>query len=147
MVGTHPRHLRACDDAHPRVPFIELLAARSRKAGGLLLPSLRKDYVTVDMIRRGKPEEPAEAAARRLVCEEKTQEAGASQEAAVAKSQEEDDVIITPDLMCTVCERPDNEAQMLVCDCGAGYHIFCLTPPLEEVPEDEWHCPACAKKA
>ena len=58
---------------------------------------------------------------------------------------DEDDVVITPDLMCTVCERPDDEAKMLVCDCKAGYHIYCLKPPLDAVPEDDWLCPSCMK--
>ena len=133
--------------ARPPAVRVEYVSTLDGQATELCLPSPRKDYVPVDMIRRDKPEEPADVAARRLVREEKTKEAGASQEAAIPKGQEEDDLIITPDLMCTVCERPDNEAQMLVCDCGAGYHIFCLTPPLEEVPEGEWLCRACAKKA
>ena len=76
-------------------------------------------------------------------------EADASQGSGVAETQEEreDEVVITPDLMCSVCQRPDNEAEMLVCDCKAGYHIYCLTPRLEQVPEGDWQCPACAKKA
>ena len=59
---------------------------------------------------------------------------------------EADDVVITPDLMCSVCERPDDEENMLVCDCKKGFHIYCLNPPLEKVPDGDWLCPKCAKK-
>ena len=75
--------------------------------------------------------------------------------AGVAKALEEkeaasqnvaDKVVISPDLMCVVCERPDDEPNMLVCDCKKGYHIYCLSPPLEGVPEGDWKCPKCDKK-
>jgi hypothetical protein len=33
---------------------------------------------------------------------------------------------------------------MLLCDnCDNGWHIYCLDPPLEAVPEGEWLCPDC----
>lgn len=32
----------------------------------------------------------------------------------------------------------------MLCDrCDRGCHIFCLSPPLETVPEGEWLCPTC----
>jgi histone demethylase JARID1 len=32
----------------------------------------------------------------------------------------------------------------LLCDsCDAGYHGYCLDPPLKGVPEYDWHCPKC----
>ena len=55
-----------------------------------------------------------------------------------------DAVVIDHDLMCSICFRPDAEDCMLVCDCKAGYHTFCLTPPLSFVPEGDWQCPECA---
>jgi len=34
---------------------------------------------------------------------------------------------------------------MLLCDgCDLGYHLECLTPPLDDVPNEEWYCPECA---
>ncbi|XP_053923378.1 LOW QUALITY PROTEIN: PHD and RING finger domain-containing protein 1 [Cuculus canorus] len=46
---------------------------------------------------------------------------------------------------CEVCGRSDREDRLLLCDgCDAGYHMECLNPPLNEVPVDEWFCPACA---
>ena len=69
----------------------------------------------------------------------------ASQETQVAE-QDNDNVVISPDLMCSICERPDDEPNMLVCDCKKGFHIYCLSPALDAVPEGDWKCPKCAKK-
>ena len=33
---------------------------------------------------------------------------------------------------------------MLCDECDAGYHCECLTPPLINVPIEEWYCPNCA---
>src|SRR6195952_2946866 len=33
---------------------------------------------------------------------------------------------------------------MLLCDsCDAGYHTFCLDPPIKAPPDSDWHCPRC----
>jgi hypothetical protein len=33
---------------------------------------------------------------------------------------------------------------MLICDgCDKGFHTYCLEPPLENIPDGEWFCPAC----
>ncbi|KAG8515708.1 PHD and RING finger domain-containing protein 1, partial [Galemys pyrenaicus] len=46
---------------------------------------------------------------------------------------------------CETCGRSDREDRLLLCDgCDAGYHMECLSPPLQEVPVDEWFCPECA---
>ena len=50
---------------------------------------------------------------------------------------------------CLVCgEQDDDEGNaILLCDghgCSAGYHLRCLEPALEAVPEHEWLCPTCA---
>lgn len=48
--------------------------------------------------------------------------------------------------VCAVCRRDDNEERMLLCDaCLCGYHMFCLTPVLDIIPEGEWFCAACSK--
>ncbi|KAK3250403.1 hypothetical protein CYMTET_40214 [Cymbomonas tetramitiformis] len=48
-------------------------------------------------------------------------------------------------LACEVCSKADGEAEMLLCDtCNKGYHLWCLTPALSEVPEGEWLCPRCS---
>ncbi|XP_029009383.1 PHD and RING finger domain-containing protein 1 isoform X3 [Betta splendens] len=45
---------------------------------------------------------------------------------------------------CEVCGGSDHEDRLLLCDgCDAGYHMECLTPPLDSVPVEEWFCPQC----
>jgi len=35
----------------------------------------------------------------------------------------------------------------MLCDtCDAAWHIFCLDPPLDAVPEGHWQCPDCTAK-
>ncbi|XP_065812724.1 PHD and RING finger domain-containing protein 1 isoform X2 [Labrus bergylta] len=62
----------------------------------------------------------------------------------VKEGQEE---IIDVDLEqtnCEVCGSSDREDRLLLCDgCDAGYHMECLTPPLDSVPVEEWFCPEC----
>lgn len=42
------------------------------------------------------------------------------------------------DQPCAECAKIDNEFCTLLCDgCGDAYHIYCLNPILEEVPDDE----------
>lgn len=52
-------------------------------------------------------------------------------------------------LPCVVCasveETDDN--QMLLCDdCNRGFHALCLTPPIHEIPKEEWYCVNCSEK-
>lgn len=45
---------------------------------------------------------------------------------------------------CEVCNQANREDRMLLCDgCDLGYHLECLTPPMETVPMEEWFCPDC----
>ena len=41
---------------------------------------------------------------------------------------------------CSVCGGKDSPEKRILCDeCDMAYHLWCLTPPLEGVPEsDEW---------
>ncbi|XP_069821575.1 PHD and RING finger domain-containing protein 1 [Dendropsophus ebraccatus] len=58
-----------------------------------------------------------------------------------------DEILIEDDnpTNCEVCGRSDREDRLLLCDgCDAGYHMECLTPPINAVPVDEWFCPECA---
>uniref|UniRef100_A0A8D3DBB4 Nucleosome-remodeling factor subunit BPTF-like n=1 Tax=Scophthalmus maximus TaxID=52904 RepID=A0A8D3DBB4_SCOMX len=42
---------------------------------------------------------------------------------------------------CRVCHRLGD---LLCCEtCSAVYHLECVKPPLQEVPEDEWQCEIC----
>lgn len=46
---------------------------------------------------------------------------------------------------CSICLKNDSYEELLLCDndCGREYHTFCLTPPLEKIPEGDWYCPRC----
>ncbi|XP_077372096.1 uncharacterized protein phrf1 isoform X2 [Festucalex cinctus] len=61
--------------------------------------------------------------------------------------REDGDVTVDMDLEqtnCEVCQGSDREDCLLLCDgCDAGYHMECLTPPLDTVPVEEWFCPEC----
>jgi len=44
--------------------------------------------------------------------------------------------------MCRTCKEG---GELLCCDsCINGYHLRCVDPPLEEIPDHEWTCPRCA---
>lgn len=46
--------------------------------------------------------------------------------------------------VCWICNKGDGEEYMLLCDeCDDGYHMFCLMPPLNSIPEGDWCCPKC----
>ncbi|KAG5190488.1 hypothetical protein JKP88DRAFT_175760, partial [Tribonema minus] len=42
-------------------------------------------------------------------------------------------------VLCGVDEDPD---QTLLCDgpCGREFHLYCLEPPLADLPEGDWYC-------
>ena len=45
---------------------------------------------------------------------------------------------------CNVCLSALGDQSMLVCDgCDELYHMHCLDPPLNTVPEGDWFCDAC----
>jgi hypothetical protein len=51
--------------------------------------------------------------------------------------------------LCQVCGRGDGEESMLLCGdgeghgCDKGFHIYCLKPALNSLPEDDWYCGDC----
>ena len=47
---------------------------------------------------------------------------------------------------CQICGGLQDEHLVLLCDrpmCNREYHMTCLSPPLEQVPEGDWFCPYC----
>ena len=50
------------------------------------------------------------------------------------------------DVACNTCGKARGGDHMLLCDgCETGAaHIYCLQPPLAEVPPGDWFCPRCA---
>ncbi|XP_026756776.2 E3 ubiquitin-protein ligase UHRF1-like [Galleria mellonella] len=50
------------------------------------------------------------------------------------------------DCGCCVCSGKDFPDKIVLCDeCNNGYHMICLTPPLLELPEEDWYCPSCKR--
>lgn len=49
------------------------------------------------------------------------------------------------DCSCHVCGGKDEPDRQLMCDeCDMAYHLRCLNPPLDAIPDiDEWYCPLC----
>lgn len=50
-------------------------------------------------------------------------------------------------LLCEICGAGHHEDKIILCDrCDKGFHLFCLSPPLECVPEGDWVCPLCSQQ-
>lgn len=42
---------------------------------------------------------------------------------------------------CLICKNDTHHDRLLICEfCNAEYHIYCLDPPLESVPEGDFFC-------
>ena len=56
-----------------------------------------------------------------------------------------DEELADADNHCYKCEREENFNTLLVCDhCVIKCcHTYCLDPPLEFIPENEWYCDYC----
>ncbi|XP_074834746.1 E3 ubiquitin-protein ligase UHRF1 isoform X1 [Carettochelys insculpta] len=50
---------------------------------------------------------------------------------------------------CHVCGGKQDPDKQLMCDeCDMAFHIYCLNPPLSNIPDDEdWYCPECRNDA
>lgn len=48
------------------------------------------------------------------------------------------------DQICEQCRSGLHGEVMLLCDrCNKGWHIYCLSPPLKQVPPGNWYCMEC----
>lgn len=48
------------------------------------------------------------------------------------------------DQICEQCKSGLHGEAMLLCDrCDKGWHLYCLSPPLESVPVGNWYCLEC----
>ena len=53
------------------------------------------------------------------------------------------------DVPCTVCGLRDDPSHTLLCDgdgCERAFHLYCLQPPLLQVPTGKWRCPECTER-
>lgn len=47
--------------------------------------------------------------------------------------------------LCCVCNEAGDEDDLILCDsCDRGYHMNCLVPKLDALPEGSYLCPRCA---
>ncbi|KAF9334904.1 hypothetical protein BG006_001254 [Podila minutissima] len=58
---------------------------------------------------------------------------------------EKKETSVDPDLdVCEICQTENDLEMMLICDgCELGYHTYCLTPPLTQIPKTDWYCAKC----
>ncbi|KAL4717783.1 hypothetical protein ACJJTC_000932 [Scirpophaga incertulas] len=50
------------------------------------------------------------------------------------------------DCGCFICLGKEYPEKIILCDeCNYGYHMKCLSPPLTELPEEDWYCPSCKR--
>lgn len=48
------------------------------------------------------------------------------------------------DQICEQCKSGLHGEVMLLCDrCDKGWHLYCLSPPLEKIPSGNWYCLEC----
>jgi cbb3-type cytochrome oxidase cytochrome c subunit len=52
--------------------------------------------------------------------------------------------VIRASLRCMLCGSRGGVTHMLVCDkCSKGWHMACMTPPMDVVPAIWWFCLRC----
>ncbi|KAJ7228249.1 jumonji superfamily protein [Mycena pura] len=50
----------------------------------------------------------------------------------------------TQEQNCEICHKKNRGEEMLLCDgCDCGFHMFCLDPPLDAIPKEQWYCYTC----
>jgi hypothetical protein len=52
-----------------------------------------------------------------------------------------------PNSSCYICGKIEDEDLTILCDgedCGREVHMYCLQPPLFQVPEEKWYCDLCS---
>eukprot|EP01051_Picozoa_sp_SAG22_P004164 SAG22_NODE_216_length_14937_cov_51.622995_7_plen_352_part_00 len=70
--------------------------------------------------------------------------AAAAAAAAADDDDDDDDDDAAGELCCEHCSRPDDAANMVLCDgCDTGHHIYCVSPRLPRIPSGSWFCNGC----
>lgn len=76
-----------------------------------------------------------------------TRAASASKSSGSKQRKSQASVVVAEDLSasmgtgCLICKQDNDHAKLMLCEgCNGEYHIYCLNPPLEAVPEDDWFC-------
>eukprot|EP00316_Scyphosphaera_apsteinii_P008183 CAMPEP_0119337830 /NCGR_PEP_ID=MMETSP1333-20130426/94806_1 /TAXON_ID=418940 /ORGANISM="Scyphosphaera apsteinii, Strain RCC1455" /LENGTH=466 /DNA_ID=CAMNT_0007348969 /DNA_START=82 /DNA_END=1482 /DNA_ORIENTATION=- len=95
--------------------------------------------------RLSKAQEKFTAAAAMVDSLKKRVSEGGSTTALVVTGVEVENVE-EEDYPCSICMDRDDAGSMLLCDlCDEAFHIYCLEPPLDEIPEGQWFCKMCAR--
>jgi hypothetical protein len=90
------------------------------------------------------PEDHLQQQAHREASRLQTRAAATRVEDASEEGEQEESDDPFEDIACQECGAQHDAEVMLICDgCDKGYHTYCLEPPLESIPDDDWHCPAC----
>ncbi|GLU05801.1 hypothetical protein SLE2022_228800 [Rubroshorea leprosula] len=76
-----------------------------------------------------------------LMSSKRRRKNGYGDKAYLCKMEEKED---EHDQICEQCESGLHGEVMLLCDrCNKGWHIYCLSPPLKQVPPGNWYCLEC----
>lgn len=55
--------------------------------------------------------------------------------------------VIPAGLKCRECGDARRGYALVLCDaCSKGWHIDCLRPPLQAIPQGQWRCPRCVRR-
>ncbi len=55
--------------------------------------------------------------------------------------------VVPAGLKCMLCGLASGAATMLVCNsCSRGWHMSCLRPLVEHIPDGQWFCPRCKQQ-
>lgn len=62
----------------------------------------------------------------------------------MVEAVDEDNDYVGASITCNVCKSGLASDQLLMCDgCDELFHLSCLDPPLDAIPEGEWLCDSC----
>lgn len=52
-------------------------------------------------------------------------------------------------MICEICYNTysNDDEKLIICDdCNKGFHIYCLDPPRDTIPEEAFFCKSCEEK-